>query len=211
MTDSCVEGLGSELRSLVDCDVRVADDAAPLVALALRVFGESFRRSAYRLRALIDKLLAYFGCGEDGVDPRLTPVVAISSGWPSGAERATASAPKLPAAPGRFSITTGWPSTPESRSPRSRATMWVDPPAANGTTMRTGFCGYRSCAPAPPAESPSATSRASAFFIVRSVGQTSGVFGIVLFWSTDGILQQTVRRALRPMRPHLRLRRHVPR
>src|SRR5689334_16643292 len=51
----------------------------------------------------------------------------------------------LPPAPARFSITTGWPSELERRSPTRRAKMSVEPPGANGTTMRTGLDGYRSC------------------------------------------------------------------
>ena len=42
--------------------------------------------------------------------------------------------------------------------------MSVDPPAANGTTMRIGRCGYRSCACASPAHSAIAISRAKALF-----------------------------------------------
>src|SRR5882672_5309563 len=50
----------------------------------------------------------------------------------------------LPLTPGRFSITTAWPSAPPSRSPINRAKISVDPPGANGTTIRIGLAGYRS-------------------------------------------------------------------
>src|SRR5205814_7373046 len=64
---------GSEARSSVDCDVRVADDAAPFVALALRVLGECFRRASHCLRSLIGEPLAHFGRGEDRVDLAIEP------------------------------------------------------------------------------------------------------------------------------------------
>src|ERR1051326_7085356 len=41
--------------------------------------------------------------------------------WPSGAARAAASAPIEPAAPGRLSITTGWPSPCARLSPSAGA------------------------------------------------------------------------------------------
>ena len=57
---------------------------------------------------------------------------------PSGALRATASAAMLPPAPGRFSITTGWPSSGAIRSASSRAVMSAAPPGGKGTTMLQG-------------------------------------------------------------------------
>src|SRR5258706_16316924 len=59
---------GLARNPLVDRDIRVADDAAPLVALALRVFGESFRRPTHGFPPLIGELLAHFGRAEDRVD-----------------------------------------------------------------------------------------------------------------------------------------------
>src|SRR6478672_2817681 len=43
--------------------------------------------------------------------------------------------------PGRFSIRTCWSQLFESRSPTMRAITSVGPPAANGTTIRTGWVG----------------------------------------------------------------------
>src|SRR5258706_16387379 len=51
------------------------------------------------------------------------------------------SAAMLPPAPGLFSITTDWPLTSGRRLPTRRAVVSVEPPGANGTTMRTGFAG----------------------------------------------------------------------
>src|SRR5262252_3107568 len=50
--------------------------------------------------------------------------------------------PMLPAAPGRFSITTGWPQIAVSFSPTRRGIRSDAPPGANGTITRTGFCGH---------------------------------------------------------------------
>src|SRR5467141_2446331 len=47
----------------------------------------------------------------------------------------------LPPAPGLFSITTVWPHTSCRRLPMRRAVVSVEPPGANGTTMRTVFAG----------------------------------------------------------------------
>src|SRR4051812_29031102 len=47
----------------------------------------------------------------------------------------------LPPAPARFSTTTGWPSSGDSFSPSMRAVMSSAPPAAIGTTRRTGRFG----------------------------------------------------------------------
>ena len=69
------------------------------------------------------------------------PAELMSSVWPSGSARATASAPTLPPAPGRFSTTNGWPSARLSRSPTARASTSASPPGANGATMRTGRLG----------------------------------------------------------------------
>src|SRR5258708_36010574 len=46
-----------------------------------------------------------------------------------------------PPAPGLFSITTDWPQTSCRRLPTRRAVVSVEPPGANGTTMRTVFAG----------------------------------------------------------------------
>src|SRR5688572_16116853 len=70
----------------------------------------------------------------------------MSNVWPSAGARTTSLAPMLPAAPARFSTTTGWPSGACSRSAIRRAKMSVEPPGANGTTRRTGLFGYCACA-----------------------------------------------------------------
>src|SRR5436309_8547301 len=65
--------------------------------------------------------------------------------YPSGSARNTASAPMLPAAPGRLSTITGWPHFSLNFSATMRGIRSALPPAGNGTTMRTGFPGH-SCA-----------------------------------------------------------------
>ena len=47
----------------------------------------------------------------------------------------------VPAAPGRFSMTNGWPSRSDSHWPIRRAAMSAGPPAAKGATTRTGRVG----------------------------------------------------------------------
>src|SRR5215208_2627116 len=49
--------------------------------------------------------------------------------------------PMLPAAPGRFSITTGCAHIAVSFSPTRRGIRSDAPPGAKGTMTRTGFCG----------------------------------------------------------------------
>ena len=69
------------------------------------------------------------------------PTVPISSVWPSGAALATSAAPLLPPAPGLLSTMKGWPNAFCSSGASARARMSVVPPAAKGTTMRTGLLG----------------------------------------------------------------------
>src|SRR5262245_1878660 len=71
--------------------------------------------------------------------------------WLSGPARAICSAATLPAAPGRFSTTTGWFHTSDSRVPRIRAIGSLAPPAVAGTTSRTGRAGH-ACARTGPAK-----------------------------------------------------------
>src|SRR5438105_8809934 len=52
------------------------------------------------------------------------------------------SAPMLPPAPGRLSITTGWAHASVSFLPISRPNVSATPPTGNGTTMRIGLSGY---------------------------------------------------------------------
>ena len=47
----------------------------------------------------------------------------------------------VPVAPGRFSITTGWPRFSERPGAMMRATTSVPPPGGKPTTMRTGRVG----------------------------------------------------------------------
>jgi len=49
--------------------------------------------------------------------------------------------PILVPAPGRFSMTKGWPSRSDSHWPISRARMSNAPPGGTGTTIRTGRAG----------------------------------------------------------------------
>src|ERR1700682_310165 len=48
----------------------------------------------------------------------------------------------LPPAPGRLSMTTGWPHASVSFCPIARATTSSEPPAGKGTTRRIGLVGY---------------------------------------------------------------------
>src|SRR5262249_14459380 len=88
------------------------------------------------------------------------PGVMIRSVYPSLSARATASLPRVPPAPGRFSITTGWPSFSCSDCATMRPMMSAPPPGPNGTTMRTGRCG-QSCAAASAAPRSHAAEAAS--------------------------------------------------
>ena len=60
--------------------------------------------------------------------------MVTSTVWPSGAAVVTVRAPMLPAAPPRFSITTGWPSRLANGGPTRRAIESAAPPGANATT-----------------------------------------------------------------------------
>jgi hypothetical protein len=73
--------------------------------------------------------------------------------------RMTLRAPIVLPAPGVFSITTGWPSLRDSGSDRMRATTSMTPPAAKGTTTRTGREGYGACARARAGAASMAASR----------------------------------------------------
>ena len=63
--------------------------------------------------------------------PSLTSTVR-----PSGAALATASLPRTPPAPERFSISTAWPSSGPTCAAISRAITSVLPPGGQGTTQR---------------------------------------------------------------------------
>jgi hypothetical protein len=76
--------------------------------------------------------------------------------YPSGAARVTSAPPMVPPAPGLLSTITGWPIALASGSEIARATMSLAPPAANVTTMRTGFSGQAAWAVAAAAHSSAA-------------------------------------------------------
>jgi hypothetical protein len=71
----------------------------------------------------------------------MLPVLATPSVAPSGGALATASMAMLPLAPGRLSITTGWPVLPVMWAPRMRAAISVTPPAEVETMIFSGFDG----------------------------------------------------------------------
>jgi len=58
----------------------------------------------------------------------------------------TASAPILPAAPARFSTTTGWPSRFCKPSATMRVTVSTPPPAGTQTMILIGRLGYLAAA-----------------------------------------------------------------
>lgn len=68
--------------------------------------------------------------------------------WPSAGALTTASVPRMPAAPARLSMTTGWPTRLARASPMVRAMMSVAPPALKGTTTRMGLVGHAAGLPA---------------------------------------------------------------
>ena len=81
--------------------------------------------------------------GSDWNSAALTavPLLTSSSVWPSGSARATCSPATTPPALGLFSMTTLCPSGPAIFWPTVRAVMSAAPPAALGTTMRSGRDG----------------------------------------------------------------------
>src|SRR5688500_5553069 len=88
--------------------------------------------------------------------------------WPSGALRATASAARLPPAPGRFSITACWPQRSASFCPRARARMSLGPPGVKPMTKRTGLPGNEiGCAPQSGAARASSKYAASFLALLR--------------------------------------------
>src|SRR5262245_62380680 len=70
-----------------------------------------------------------------------------SSVYPSGLDFATMFMPIVPVAPARLSITVVIPRFSPSACPKTRARVSLRPPAANGTTRRTGLDGYGATAP----------------------------------------------------------------
>mgnify|MGYP006166880643 CR=1 FL=1 len=61
--------------------------------------------------------------------------------WPTGAALATATEPKAPAAPARFSMMTGWPNSTRKASEMWRMTMSIPLAGGQATTMRMGLFG----------------------------------------------------------------------
>jgi len=70
---------------------------------------------------------------------KLGPI--IKTEYPSAGWRKTYSVPMTVPPPGRFSTTTFCPNAVCMRCARMRAVTSNEPPAGNGTTMRTGFAG----------------------------------------------------------------------
>src|SRR5690349_16017602 len=66
----------------------------------------------------------------------------------------------LPPAPGLLSTMKGWPKTRCSSGASARARMSVVPPAAKGTTMRTGLLGHALWAAATSGDSSAAAASA---------------------------------------------------
>src|SRR5260221_12713386 len=108
-------------------------------------------------------MLFFFFQAEDGIrDHCVTGVQTcalpilfdpIISVCPSAGALSSACAPTMPAAPGRFSITIGWPSASPSAGATVRAVISTLPPGTKGTISRIGLLG-KPCAPA--AHAPSA-------------------------------------------------------
>jgi hypothetical protein len=73
--------------------------------------------------------------------PMASEVELKRSVWPSGAARATDSAPMLPPAPARLMTTTGCFHSSLMRAASTRETGSTAPPAGNGTIMATCFSG----------------------------------------------------------------------
>ena len=69
----------------------------------------------------------------------------ISTVYPSGAARATCSAPITLPAPARLSTTIGWPRVWPAASAMIRPTMSFEPPGAKGTIIRMGRSGLQAC------------------------------------------------------------------
>src|SRR5258706_15041723 len=69
------------------------------------------------------------------------PLVLMTIEYPSGAECATSSTPRLPPAPGLFSTEIGWPRTLVISMAAARVAMSTAPAGGKGTTMRSGLEG----------------------------------------------------------------------
>src|SRR5882762_2932475 len=113
--------------------------------------------------------------GFDGtmvINPHV-PSKPSTSVWPSGALLATCSVPMLPEAPGRFSTTTGWPRRAPSRSVTARALVSVTPPAAKGTTNRTGRDGKACPEPVEGSCAKAAWAATSARTVVSTIGRST--------------------------------------
>jgi hypothetical protein len=93
-------------------------------------------------------------------------LVCISSVYPSGAARTSASVATIVFAPGRFSTRTCWPIVSVIFPATIRARMSVPPPGVNGTMTFTGRFGYGAPCPwAGPAAARAAASAAPAMVV----------------------------------------------
>src|SRR4051794_20796889 len=72
--------------------------------------------------------------------------VICATRYPSGFARATAAAPSVLPAPGRFSVSTVWPKARVAASARPRICTSVAPPGGKGTSTVMGRSGKRGCA-----------------------------------------------------------------
>src|SRR4051794_11023512 len=109
--------------------------------------------------------------------PMEIPIVA-----PSGSALATASVPRLPLAPGLFSITKVCPSFCCRRSAISRATMSGVEPGPNGTTILTLFVGHSCAAAAAGINSAAANAMARVLFIgslARSAMRSTNTYPVI--------------------------------
>src|SRR5215207_3574434 len=85
----------------------------------------------------------------------------ITSVWPSGAAAATRALPRVAPAPGRFSMTRGWPSRSRKPWATRRAARSVVPPGAKGTMRRIGCEGHAVAADADDPRVPTAHTTAN--------------------------------------------------
>ena len=101
------------------------------------------------------------------------PPIEIPIVAPSGSALATASVPRLPLAPGLFSITKVWPSFCCRRSAISRATMSGVEPGPNGTMILTVLVGQSCAAAGVSASSDPANAIAGVLFIRHALAPAS--------------------------------------
>ena len=128
--------------SLSGLDALRGGDAAHNAAVVLRLLGGE--RGAVRDAVLLNAgaALAVYDAPSAPVDTALaTGIERARESIDSGAARATALAPMVPLAPGRFSTSTGWPSRSARRAAILRRAMSGPPPAGRPSTTVTGRLG----------------------------------------------------------------------